>query len=83
MDQDRVPIEGSYYDAGRNGYNGVTYGLVIDEPEVNPIELFKFIYGDTPEEAYANYNALEGVDYVQYVPETTTTSAASDSSINQ
>lgn len=55
----RIPIENSYYDAGKKGYNGVTYGLVVNDPAANIKYLFQFLYGDTEEEAEANYSLLD------------------------
>lgn len=78
MDENRLPIDGSFYDSGRAGYNGITYGLVIKEVEANPINMFMFLFGDSETEAYNNYNKLEGVTPVQ-VP----TTQASTATINE
>ena len=74
MDENRLPIDGSFYDSGRAGYNGITYGLVIKEVEANPINMFMFLFGDSETEAYNNYNKLEGVTPVQ-VPTTQASTA--------
>jgi LCP family protein required for cell wall assembly len=74
MDENRLPIDGSFYDSGKAGYNGITYGLVIKEVEANPINMFMFLFGDSETEAYNNYNKLEGVTPVQ-VPTTQASTA--------
>lgn len=59
MESSRIPINDSFYDSGRSGYNGVTYGLVVNDPAANIKYLFQYLYNDTEEEAEANYNALD------------------------
>lgn len=56
---DRIPVSGSFYDSGKAGYNGVTYGLVINDMEKNIKFLYEFLYADTPEEAEEHYNQLQ------------------------
>lgn len=58
MESYRLPINDSFYDSGRSGYNGVTYGLVVDDIEANVLYLYEHLYADTPEEAKENYDAL-------------------------
>lgn len=59
MESFRLPINDSFYDSGRKGHNGVTYGLVIDDIEANVLYLYENLYADTPEEAKENYDALK------------------------
>ncbi len=59
MDSFRLPINDSFYDSSKKGYNGVTYGLVIDDEEANVLYLYENLYADTPEEAKENYDALK------------------------
>lgn len=56
----RLPFEGGYYDSSVAGYNGIKYALVIDK-EYTTKEIFKFIYGDTEEEATVNYELYKEV----------------------
>lgn len=58
MESYRLPINDSFYDSGKKGYNGVTYGLVVDDIEANVLYLYEHLYADTPEEAKENYDAL-------------------------
>ncbi|MDE7327714.1 MAG: LCP family protein [Lachnospiraceae bacterium] len=58
MDSFRLPINDSFYDSGKKGYNGITYGLVIDDIEANILYLYENLYADTPDEAKENYEAL-------------------------
>jgi anionic cell wall polymer biosynthesis LytR-Cps2A-Psr (LCP) family protein len=48
LDTFRVPVDGAF-DSPKK-YNGVTYPIVLDW-NINRIELYKFIYGDTEKEA--------------------------------
>ncbi len=59
MDSFRLPINDSFYDSSKKGYNGVTYGLVINDEEANVVYLYENLYADTPEEAKENYDALK------------------------
>lgn len=59
MESSRIPIDNSFYDSGKSGYNGVTYGLVVSDPGANIKYLFQYLYGDTEEEANANYDLLD------------------------
>lgn len=54
LDSANFPVEGTYHDSGTTPYNGLTYTLVLDQ-EANTKELYKFIFGDTQEEAEENY----------------------------
>lgn len=58
MESYRLPINDSFYDSSKAGYNGVTYGLVVDDIEANVLYLYEHLYADTPEEAKENYDAL-------------------------
>lgn len=46
----RVPVDGAFDDPQK--YNGIGYPLILDW-DVNRVELYKFIYNDTEEEAKA------------------------------
>lgn len=59
METSRIPLDKSYYDSGLEGYNGITYGLVVNDLETNIKYLFEYLYGDTPEEAEEHYKQLE------------------------
>ncbi len=59
MDSFRLPINDSFHDSGVKGYNGVTYGLVVDDIRANVIYLFENLYADTPEEAIEEYDQLK------------------------
>jgi LCP family protein required for cell wall assembly len=48
LDTFRIPVDGAF-DSPKK-YNGVTYPIVLDW-NINRIELYKFIYGDTEKEA--------------------------------
>ncbi len=54
----RIPVNDSFYDSGRSGHNGVTYGLVVTDKAANVKYLFEHVYADTPEEAEAEYAEL-------------------------
>ena len=59
MESFRMPLNDTFYDSGKKGYNGITYGLVIDNIEANVLYLYENLYADTPEEAKENYDALK------------------------
>lgn len=59
MESYRLPINDSFYDSAKKGYNGVTYGLVVTDVEANVLYLYEHLYADTPEEAKENYDALK------------------------
>lgn len=59
MESYRLPINDSFYDSAKKGYNGVTYGLVVNDIEANVLYLYEHLYADTPEEAKDNYDALK------------------------
>ena len=59
MESHRLPLNDTFYDSGKKGYNGITYGLVITDKEANVRYLFEQIYGDTEEEAKMNYDKLK------------------------
>ncbi len=56
METFRIPVDGAF-DAPRR-YNGIGYPLVLNW-EKNRVELFKFIFGDTQEEAEAKLASLK------------------------
>ena len=55
METSRIPVDGAF-DAPRK-YNGIGYPLVLNW-EKNRVELYKFIFGDTQEEAEAKLASL-------------------------
>ena len=55
MNQVRIPVDDAY--ESPKYYEGVSWPIVLDW-EKNIIELYKTIYGDTEEEAIANYQAM-------------------------
>ncbi|MDE7297313.1 MAG: LCP family protein, partial [Lachnospiraceae bacterium] len=55
MESFRLPINDSFHDSGTKGYNGVTYGLVVDDMRANILYLFENLYADTPEAELAEY----------------------------
>lgn len=59
MESYRLPLNDTFYDSGKKGHNGITYGLVIDDIEANILYLYEHLYADTPEEAKRNYDALK------------------------
>lgn len=59
MESYRLPLNDTFYDSGKKGHNGITYGLVIDDIEANIVYLYEKLYADTPEEAKRNYDALK------------------------
>lgn len=59
MESYRLPLNDTFYDSGKNGHNGITYGLVIDDIETNVVYLYEHLYADTPEEAKQNYDTLK------------------------
>ncbi len=59
MESYRLPLNDTFYDSGKKGHNGITYGLVIDDIEANIVYLYENLYADTPEEAKRNYDALK------------------------
>ncbi len=59
MESYRLPLNDTFYDSGKKGHNGITYGLVIDDIEANIVYLYEKLYADTPEEAKQNYDALK------------------------
>lgn len=59
MESFRLPINDSFYDSAKKGYNGVTYGLVVNDIEANVLYLYENLYADTPEEAKAKYDELK------------------------
>jgi hypothetical protein len=48
IDTLRIPVDGAFESPKR--YNGIGYPILLDW-DVNRVELFKFIYGDTEAEA--------------------------------
>ena len=41
MESFRMPLNDTFYDSGKKGYNGITYGLVIDNIEANVLYLYE------------------------------------------
>ena len=59
MESYRLPLNDTFYDSGKSGYNGVTYGLVITDIRANICYMYEHLYGDTPEEAQLYYDSLQ------------------------
>jgi len=57
----RLPVDGLF--ESPSSYGGVSYPIVVDW-DANIIEIYKFLFNDTQEEAVANLQALKGTSTV-------------------